>query len=543
MRILGLMSSHDCSFAILDKGIPVFHAELERYVRKKEPEGDPFAFFQDVCGQDAWKQIDAITACHGFVEHMRSNFPDGFEKLMEIVKNNNIPFYSVGHHQSHAANAFYSSNFKEALVVTLDGGGLDLASDNSSIIPTSFTVWDGEDKKLRNVSITHSELLNIGFAWQRVTRLVFGLSAGYPKGNQAGTVMAMACMGDADKYLDYFEKFNFTNSSFHVDSPESEKYFDFVKMREIASRSEQDAFDVAAALQKATENKVKQIFDVLVKQTDRKLLCLSGGVFLNSVMTGKLYEWYKDKFEEIYVCPVSYDAGISIGSAQFVWHHVMKKPRIEWKNNATPFLGETYETTAIEKALASMIYIDGKDLKVTNAGIDEIIDLLDGQNIISVFSGPSESGRRALGNRSIIADPRRLEMKDTINEKVKHRQWYRPFAPSILREKVSEWFEIDIDSPYMSYVIDFKEEMRNKVPAVVHIDGTARLQTVTKEDNGWYYELIKKWDQKTGVPIILNTSFNDREPIVETPEHAISCFVGTNIDYLYFVDAKILVSK
>ena len=260
-------------------------------------------------------------------------------------------------------------------------------------------------------------------------------------------------------------------------------------------------------------------------------------------MTGKLHEWYKDKFEEIYVCPVSYDAGISIGSAQFVWHHIMKSPRIEWKNNATPFLGETYETTAIEKALASMIYIDGKDLKVTNAGIDEIIDLLDGQNIISVFSGPSESGRRALGNRSIIADPRRLEMKDTINEKVKHRQWYRPFAPSILREKVSEWFEIDIDSPYMSYVIDFKEEMKDKVPAVVHIDGTARLQTVTKEDNGWYYELIKKWDQKTGVPIILNTSFNDREPIVETPEHAISCFVGTNIDYLYFVDAKLLVSK
>ena len=474
---------------------------------------------------------------------MKNNFPDGFEKLMEIVKNNNIPFYSVGHHQSHAANAFYSSNFKEALVVTLDGGGLDLASDSSSIIPTSFTVWDGEDKKLRNVSITHSELLNIGFAWQRVTRLVFGLSAGYPKGNQAGTVMAMACMGDADKYLDYFEKFNFTNSSFHVDSPESEKYFDFVKMREIASRSEQDAFDVAAALQKATENKVKQIFDVLVEQTDRKLLCLSGGVVLNSVMTGKLHEWYKDKFEEIYVCPVSYDAGISIGSAQFVWHHIMKSPRIEWKNNATPFLGETYETTAIEKALASMIYIDGKDLKVTNAGIDEIIDLLDGQNIISVFSGPSESGRRALGNRSIIADPRRLEMKDTINEKVKHRQWYRPFAPSILREKVSEWFEIDIDSPYMSYVIDFKEEMKDKVPAVVHIDGTARLQTVTKEDNGWYYELIKKWDQKTGVPIILNTSFNDREPIVETPEHAISCFVGTNIDYLYFVDAKLLVSK
>ena len=134
-------------------------------------------------------------------------------------------------------------------------------------------------------------------------------------------------------------------------------------------------------------------------------------------------------------------------------------------------------------------------------------------------------------------------MKDIINEKVKHRQWYRPFAPSILREKVHEWFEIDIDSPYMSFVINFKDEVKDRVPAVVHLDGTARLQTVTKEDNGWYYELIKKWDEKTGVPIILNTSFNDREPIVETPEHAIACFTGTNIDYLYFVEAELLVSK
>tara|TARA_R110000824_G_scaffold163468_1_gene339238 strand:+ start:3684 stop:5294 length:1611 start_codon:yes stop_codon:yes gene_type:complete len=536
MRILGLMSSHDCSFAILQDGNPVFHAELERYIRQKEPEGDPFAFFQDVCGTEAWKQFDAITVCHGFIEHMKSKFPDGLNKLMEIVNSNSIPLYSVGHHQSHAANAFYSSNFDQALVVTLDGGGLDLAANNS-FIPTSCTIWEGNGSRLENISIIHSDFLNIGFAWQRVTRLVFELSAGYPKGNQAGTVMAMACMGDPNKYLDYFEKFNFTNSSFHFDAPDSEQYFDFVKMREIASRSEQDAFDVAAALQKATENKVKQIFDHLIQQTDKKYLCLSGGVVLNSVMTGKLYEWYGDKFEEIYVCPVSYDAGLSIGSAQYVWHHVEDNPRITWKNSATPFLGEIYEESDIQAVLKD------KNLKTRKASIQDIIDLLDKQNIISVFSGPSESGRRALGNRSILADPRQLKMKDIINEKVKHRQWYRPFAPSILREKVHEWFEIDIDSPYMSFVINFKDEVKDRVPAVVHLDGTARLQTVTKEDNGWYYELIKKWDEKTGVPIILNTSFNDREPIVETPEHAIACFTGTNIDYLYFVEAELLVSK
>jgi carbamoyltransferase len=134
-------------------------------------------------------------------------------------------------------------------------------------------------------------------------------------------------------------------------------------------------------------------------------------------------------------------------------------------------------------------------------------------------------------------------MKDLINEKVKHRQWFRPFAPSILRERVVDWFEKDVCSPYMSFVIKFKEAVRERVPAVVHFDGTARLQTVTEEDNNWYYNFLLKWEEKTGVPIILNTSFNDREPIVETPEDAINCFLGTDIDYLYFVDEKILVFK
>ena len=134
-------------------------------------------------------------------------------------------------------------------------------------------------------------------------------------------------------------------------------------------------------------------------------------------------------------------------------------------------------------------------------------------------------------------------MKDLINEKVKHRQWFRPFAPSILREEVENWFSINKNSPYMSFVINFKDEMKDKVPAVVHEDGTARLQTITEQDNKWYYNFISKWHKKSGVPIVLNTSFNEREPICETPEHAINCFLRTNIDYLYFFDKNILVRK
>ena len=172
-----------------------------------------------------------------------------------------------------------------------------------------------------------------------------------------------------------------------------------------------------------------------------------------------------------------------------------------------------------------------------NINDDYVVDLLmKDNNVISVFGGGSESGRRALGNRSILADPRSPEMKEMINEKVKHRQWYRPFAPSILREEVKNWFTKDLDSPYMSFCLEVKEEQAKKIPAVIHFDNTARLQSVSKNDNKWYHGFISKWFKKSGVPILLNTSFNDREPIVETPVHAINCYMGTNIDYLYFYE-------
>ena len=219
-----------------------------------------------------------------------------------------------------------------------------------------------------------------------------------------------------------------------------------------------------------------------------------------------------------------------------MWHHVLDNPRIKWEDNFTPYLGFTKHeaTDALEK------YDNVSYKTVTD---DEVIELLDKQNIVAVFGGGSESGRRALGNRSILADPRNPKMKEKINDKVKHRQWFRPFAPSILREEVSNWFTTDKDSPYMNFVFKFKDEVKDKVPAVVHLNGTARLQTVTKNDNTWYYNFIKKWYNKSNVPILLNTSFNDREPICETATHAINCFLKTDIDYLYFYDCQTLVSK
>lgn len=178
-------------------------------------------------------------------------------------------------------------------------------------------------------------------------------------------------------------------------------------------------------------------------------------------------------------------------------------------------------------------------------GIDDsrVVELLLNQKIVSVFGGGAEAGRRALGNRSILADPRNPAMKDTINEKVKHRESFRPFAPSILREHVEDWFYHDVDSPYMSFAVEVRKEKRALIPAVVHKDGTARLQTVTEKGNVWYYNFLKLWHSASGVPILLNTSFNDREPIVETPDHAITCFLKTDIDCLYFYEHGILVES
>jgi carbamoyltransferase len=202
-------------------------------------------------------------------------------------------------------------------------------------------------------------------------------------------------------------------------------------------------------------------------------------------------------------------------------------------------MGKPYELEEVQAA----IKLSDDKVEVQKVDNDHILAELKAKKIISVFGGGSESGRRALGNRSILADPTHDDMRNILNEKVKHRDWFRPFAPSIIRERVADWFVRDVDSPYMGFVINFKEDMKDKVPAVLHADASGRLQTVTAEDNPWYHGLISRWEELYGVPIVLNTSFNDREPIVETPEHAMNCFLKTNIDYLYFYDYNLLVSK
>jgi carbamoyltransferase len=323
--------------------------------------------------------------------------------------------------------------------------------------------------------------------------------------------------------------------------PYLEKWF------QIAESNDQERYNLAAGLQAATESLIRTVLKYAIQASGLKdmNICLVGGVTLNSVAMGKIKKWFPTMIKDIYIPPVPYDAGLSIGAAQIVHHSILGNPRKQWDNNFTSYMGELWPESAIDTAInKALTDTNNKIFSVEDCDDEKAINLLVNQKIVAIFNKESESGRRALGNRSILADPRSDKMKDNINKKVKHRQWFRPFAPSVLEEHAENWFENFIKSPYMQFVIPFKDDKKQKVPAVVHFDGTARLQTVTKEHNPWYYKFLSEWYKKTNVPMLLNTSFNDREPICENPSHAINCFLGTDIDCLYFPEfSKILLKE
>lgn len=525
-KIVGFQSGHDVSYCILENGVPVVHEELERITRTKMQYGNGLRFFFDRnegCDDIKYFTFANIGQTRG--RYKKSCWDaESEEKMNSIISKNKGEYYEFGHHLSHGANAFYTSDFDQALIISIDGFG-----EEEGRVPTTLTIDEGIGNKIKRVKIFDFRQVQIGRIYNLSTKWIFGLSVGPPKGGQEGTVMAMSALGEP-KYTHMF--FDFEKSKHTFDENRS-------KLAQIAQISEQERFNVAASLQQYTEKLFWAHTKAFIKNSGHENLCLSGGVTLNCVMMGKLKEWFP-KLKNIFCDPVPYDAGLALGSARYLWHHVLGKPRIKNKTkNMTPYLGRIYNSYEIKKALGTF----GNKIKIIKTTDNEVIEKINDQKIVSVFGGGSESGRRALGNRSILADPRNPKMKDIINEKVKHRQWFRPLAPSILEEKVSDWFEQDILSPYMSFAVKFNPKMKEKVPAAVHFDKTARIQTVNKFLSPWYYGFIKKWERKTGIPLIINTSFNDSEPIVETPNDAIRCFLGTNIDYLYFFEEGLLIEK
>lgn len=546
--------SHDASYCIMKDGHVLIHAEIERYNRMKETMSNTLEYIfndhQDIVESiDYWVTVSqpplskhrfgsygnppSDRHCPGGVSD--DAFKDCINRVETLSTKKGRKVIFVPHHTSHAANAFFSSTFDDAIIFTIDGGGHE-PTENDVNRCGSFFVYEGKGTKVDPIQMKEGQhTLNVGMCWDLCVSNIFGLSTGYPRGSQAGTVMAMASFANKDKAKQYAAMLMPLLSNFEKHKEASKD--NVRKLKQIAGTSEQDSFDVAGGLQLATEQILFETMEQYLESSKSRNLCLSGGVALNTVAIGKMYDRFSKYIDNIYVTPTPYDGGLTLGACQYVWHHMLENPRIN--KVLSPYLGQVFSKEVVLSDIAKKSdVIDNR-----HSSDDEVIKLLGDEKIIAVFGGGSESGRRALGCRSILADPRNHNIKNIINEKVKHRAWFRPFAPSILREHTAEWFERDVDSPYMDKIIQFKRGSELKVPGVVHVDGSGRLQTVTEDLNKWYYNFIKKWNEYSGVPMVLNTSFNDREPICETPEHAINCFLKTNIDYLYFYDYGIIVEK
>jgi carbamoyltransferase len=292
--------------------------------------------------------------------------------------------------------------------------------------------------------------------------------------------------------------------------------------------------NIAASLQAMYEEAFFHLLNHVYKKTKTPILCLAGGCAMNSVANGKIFD--KTPFKEVYIQPAAGDAGGALGVAFYLWHQILGHERNFGMNTA--YWGPEFSEVEVKAKIEE----NRKELEKIVCNIARIEDqkelckrtakeISDGK-VVGWFQGRMEWGPRALGNRSIVVDPRRAEMKDVLNARIKRREPFRPFAPSILLEKTGEYFEKDYPDPFMIKVYPIRPEKRAVIPAVTHVDGTGRLQTVRKEDNPLYWQLIKEFENLTGVPVVLNTSFNENEPIVCTPQEALDCFLRTKMDVL-----------
>ena len=583
IAILGISAFyHDSAAALIVDGKIVAAAQEERFTRKKHDPSYPKHAI-DYCLKEAklsLNQVDYIAfydkpflKFERLLETYVAFAPKGLqsfrmsmpiwlrEKLFlkdmlikevkKTDKNFNIDKLMFGeHHFSHAASAFYASPFEESVVITLDGVG--------EWATTTVAIGRGHELDIvKEIHFPHS----LGLLYSAFTYYTgFRVNSGEYK------VMGLAPYGEPkykklilDKLLDLKE-----DGSFRLD----QSYFNYAAGLTMVNQKFADLFgepvrkpetdeltqfhmDIAASVQAVTEKVVLMMARSLAKEYNIPNHCMAGGVALNCVANGKIL---RDKaFKEIWIQPASGDAGGALGGALAVWHKELNNPRVVNPNDAMQgsYLGPAYKQDTIERELLAC------GAKFDSVGECEMIEqtaqaLADGK-AVGWFQGRMEFGPRSLGGRSILGDPRSEDMQKTLNLKVKYRESFRPFAPSVLREDVADWFEANYDSPYMLLVDNVKEDRRIKmtkeeeslfgidklnikrsnIPAVTHVDYSARIQTVHKETNPKYHALISKFKEKTGCSVVVNTSFNVRgEPIVGTPKDAFRCFMGTGLDLL-----------
>ena len=581
--ILGISAFfHDSAACILKDGKIIAAAQEERFTRKKHDPNYPHNAIEFVLKYANLKlsEVDKIVffekpflKFERLLETYVAFAPKGFvsfakampiwikEKLFQKnllfnklkkhdqnYKSDHNIFFS-DHHLSHAASAFFPSPFDEAVVLTADGVG--------EWATTTVAVGKNNELEIKKeIHFPHSlGLLYSAFTYYtgfKVNSGEYKLMGLAPYGNpiyEDKVKQLLDLKEDGtfrlnQKYFNYATGLTMTNKNF-------DKLFGQKPRNPKNEKIAQFHMDVASSIQKVTEDIMINLVKSIRKEYGIKNLCLAGGVALNCVANGKIL---KEKiFDNIWIQPAAGDAGGSLGAALALWHiDLGNKRSVDPNDNMKgSYLGPEYNQDEIENDLK----IAGANFETLNYNelIDKTAQLLSNEKAIGWFQGRMEFGPRALGSRSILGDPRSDKMQKNLNLKVKYRESFRPFAPSILREDLSTWFDMNVDSSYMLLVAninsDKKIEMtneqknlfgidklnvkRSKIPAVTHVDYSARVQTVTKNINNRYYDLISKFKEKTGCPVIVNTSFNVRgEPIVNTPTDAFNCFMGTELDYL-----------
>ena len=585
--ILGISAFyHDSAACILVNGKIVAAAQEERFTRKKHDSNYPHNAIEFVLKFANLKlsEVDNIVffekpflkferlletyvafAPRGFISFAKAVpiwikeklFQKNllFNKLKEHDQNykSDENIYFSDHHLSHAASAFFPSPFDEAVILTADGVG--------EWATTTVAVGKNQNLEIKKeIHFPHSlGLLYSAFTYYtgfKVNSGEYKLMGLAPYGNpiyedkvkQLIDLKEDGTFRLDQRYFNYATGLTMTNKKFHnlfgqkPRNPKNEMITQF-------------HMDIAASIQKVTEEIMINLANSIRKEYGIKNLCLAGGVALNCVANGKILQ--KKIFENIWIQPAAGDAGGSLGAALALWHIEKKNKRIINKDDDMKgsYLGTEYSQNEIENELNSL----GANFETLEYKklINKTAEILSNEKAIGWFQGRMEFGPRALGGRSILGDPRSDTMQKNLNLKVKYRESFRPFAPSVLREDLSEWFDMDVDSPYMLLVanvsshkkiemtneqealfgIDKLNIKRSEIPAVTHIDYSARVQTVSKNINGRYYDLILKFKELTGCPVIVNTSFNVRgEPIVNTPTDAFNCFMGTELDYLVIGD-------
>lgn len=567
MYILGLNAYHaDSSAAIFKDGIMIAATEEERFRRVKHWAGFPseaikfclkeaginisevdhIAIGRDPKAKLFKKIIFALSHPMNSFSSIKdrlanskkvSSLENEFKNLFPEIDENQIrqKIHQIEHHRAHLGSAFFASPFEESALLSIDGSG--------DFTTTMLGIGRGNHIEVTDsVDFPHS----IGIFYTAMTQYL-----GFPHYGDEYKVMGLAPYGDP-KYVDKLRNlvklksnglFELDLSYFNLFSNGIIRYGDdhipvvseifgnkienlFGPARKNKDELTQDHKDIAASVQRFTEEIIFHILNHLQKSTGLKNVCIAGGVAQNSVANGKILK--NTGFENIYIPSAGHDAGISMGAGLYVYNQILgnkRMPPIWTAYTGSQFSDEEIEELLKEQEITYKFYNDEELYEV-------VADKLVNGGVIGWFSGRAEFGPRALGGRSILADPRRQDAKDLLNSKIKRRESFRPFAPSILEDYVHEYFEIDDKVPFMEKVFPIRKEKHASIPAVTHVDGSGRLQSVNKEVSPRYYALIDKFREKSGVPILLNTSFNENEPIVNSPQEALDCYLRTSMDML-----------